>query len=94
MTWSAHQGNGFFGFDSDGSPRWEEQVEIEAAMAEGRDIREAFFKWQALGAAPYSGGFLDAWPARMADGLSFCKREWAAVMAHVTALARKEANRG
>ena len=45
--------------------------------------------WQ--GQAPFSGGVLDAWPARMTDGLAFAAAEWRAGQAYVRQQLRPEA---
>ena len=85
MTWETHQAHGFFGFTltrTGPQPRWRHKVEVEQALQAAPDIREAFFAWLSWPEAqPFSGGLLDAWPARMARGLGFCRREWAAVKA-------------
>jgi hypothetical protein len=41
-------------------------------------------RWPEL--PPFTGGVLDAWPAREADGLAFAKREWALVQSYLKSL--------
>ena len=85
MTWASHQSAGFFGFTPGETPqpRWQHVVDVEEAFEAAHDVREAFMRWmQWPDDAPFSGGVLDAWPARMADGLAFAKREWRAVQAN------------
>lgn len=94
MTWLAHQAHGFFGFSADGQPRWKGAVDVEEAMAEVGDVVDAFFAWLSWqDAPPFTGGVLDAWPARMAQGLAMAKREWAAIQAHVRKQAKQEGAR-
>lgn len=59
-------------------------LDLDAAFEEVDDVLQAFLtmrKWQ--GQAPFSGGVLDAWPARGADGLAFAAAEWRVVQAYV-----------
>lgn len=76
---------GFFGFNpgSSTSPpqyRWKGRLDIDVAREKVADILE---RWWAVSAwpeaAPFSGGILDAWPSRLADGLAICRSEWAAI---------------
>jgi len=97
VTWEAHQAHGFFGFtpDSNGAqPRWHERVDIEAAMAATADVTQAFFAGIAFPESPaFTGGVLDAWPARMVEGLGMARREWRAIQQHLSDEAR-EVKRG
>jgi hypothetical protein len=59
-------------------------VDIKEALAATEGLRERFWKWmQWPEAPPFSGGVLDAWPARDADALAFMKREWRVVQAYL-----------
>lgn len=87
MRWEADQRAGLFGVTagSPPQPRWRGRVDLDEAGRAVGDILErwwACLSWPAV--PPYSGGVLDAWPARMAEGLSLCRQEWAAVQAAVT----------
>jgi len=66
-------------------------------------VADVLARWWAVlqwpSAPPFSGGVLDAWPARLAEGLVICRQEWAAVQEVLAQEAReaqaaKEANRG
>lgn len=95
---------GWFGwtaaFEAPPQLRWEARVDLGVALPAVRDVLQRW--WTVLqwpSAPPFSGGVLDAWPARIADGLVICRQEWAAVQAVLTqeakeAQATKEANRG
>ena len=89
MKWQADQRAGFFGWDVPTrkgvapQPRVFGRVDIDEAMAAVGDIIEAWRRCVAWPeAAPFSGGVLDSWPARMADGLAVCRAEFEAVMAY------------
>lgn len=61
-------------------PRHTEKVDIDEAFAAAGDILEVFsrcLQWPT--AQPFSGGVWDAWPARLTEGLAFCRGEWTAV---------------
>ena len=72
-------------------------MDIADACARVADVLDAFWatvRWP--DAPPFSGGVLDAWPARLADGLGLARQEWAAVTAYVQheAQQRQGAKRG
>lgn len=97
--WQAHQRQGFFGWTVQApspQPRWASVVDIADACEAVADILEAFWstvRWP--NAPPFSGGVLDAWPHRMAEGLALAREEWAAVTAYARHEAQaKEARRG
>ena len=61
--------------------RWRARVDLDDAREAVQDVLARW--WTVLqwpDAQPYSGGVLDAWPARISDGLVICRQEWAAVM--------------
>lgn len=99
--WLAHQRQGFFGWtlgEALPQPRWFRRIDINRACAHVADVLDAFWaaaQWE--GAPPYSGGVLDAWPARMADGLAVARQEWATVQAfrrYEANAARKDVKHG
>lgn len=99
MTWLAHQRQGFFGWTvqrPSPQPRHLATVDVAEACERASDVLEAF--WATLrwpNAPPFSGGVLDAWPARMADGLAVARDEWAAVQAYAQHEAQaREVKRG
>jgi hypothetical protein len=66
--------------------RWREVLDIDEALDASEEVLARF--WSTLAwpeQAPFSGGVLDAWPARLTDGLALCRSEWAAVKAAVAA---------
>jgi hypothetical protein len=64
--------------------RWRGRVDLdEGAQRIGDVLSRWWVMMQWPDAQPYSGGVLDAWPARIADGLVICRNEWAAVRAAV-----------
>lgn len=92
MRWLAHQAHGFFGFSPGETPqpRWHGTMDIEEAFTAAGDVREAFFRWMSWpDSPPLSGGVLDAWPARLAEGLAFARREWKCVQAYVSHTTKK-----
>lgn len=89
MTWEAHQRLGFFGFTvkagskAPPQPRHLAVVNIDEALASVGDILDAWRRWVAWPESPpWSGGVLDSWPARMAEGLAICRAEFEAVLAY------------
>ena len=65
-------------------------MDINEALEAGRDILDRWVAWMEWpDSPPFSGGMLDSWPARLADGLALCRREWAAIQAFL-----KEEHRG
>ncbi len=91
--WEAHQRMGFFGWTPDGAGplqmRWQARVDLERARRQVADITQRWWAMMAWDAPPFSGGVLDAWPARLADGLAVCKSEWAAIQAALKAEAEQ-----
>lgn len=88
MRWEAHLAQGFFGFEvraGSASPRWSARdIDFDEVQREVGDVLDAWvgsMKWPNV--PPFSGGVLDAWPARLADGLAFAREEWALVRAYV-----------
>lgn len=87
MKWEADQRSGWFGWTAPArkgeapQPRHVAAVDIDEALAAVGDILDA---WRACvawpDAPPFSGGVLDSWPARMAEGLAVCRAEFEAVM--------------
>lgn len=72
-----------------------EPLELDAAFREVDDVLQAFLATRNHPGAPaYSGGVLDAWPARGADGLAFAATEWRMVQAYVRQQLRKGGDRG
>ncbi len=61
-------------------------MNLDAALSSSGDI---LTRWWAMlswpGVPPYSGGVLDSWPSRVAEGLALCRVEWQAVQAAVSA---------
>ncbi len=89
MKWQADQRSGFFGWSPPcrkgeaPQPRFSAVVDIDEALAAVGDIINAWRQCLAWpDAPPFSGGILDAWPARMAEGLAECRGEFEAVMAY------------
>lgn len=98
MTWESHLGAGFFGFTPGDTPqpRWKVTagLDVGEAKAEVGDILETWWRWVAWeDVAPPFAGAVEEWPARLADGLAACRREWAAVQAHHQYLWREEQRR-
>jgi hypothetical protein len=64
------------------------------AFDEVQDVIDAFFRTLSFPESqPFSGGVLDAWPARMVDGLGLARREWQAIQMHHSNLAREQQRR-
>ena len=89
MKWEADQRSGFFGWSPPRrkgeapQPRFFAVVDLEAALASVGDIIDAWVATRAWpDAPPFSGGILDAWPARLTQGLAICREEFDAVMAY------------
>lgn len=62
-------------------------VDIREALAGSEGLRDLFWRWMRWPEAPpFTGGVLDAWPAREAEGLSFARREWAMVRSYLKGL--------
>lgn len=74
---------GFFGFnppESEGQaaqPRWRKRVRIEEALSYSRDAVQIWLRSRSYPDIPlYSGGLLDAWPARVVEEQSVLREEW------------------
>ena len=78
---------GFFGWTQTAtSPqmRWMAKVNLDAALSSSADVLSRWWTMvQWPDAQPYSGGVLDSWPSRIAEGLALCRTEWRAVQAAV-----------
>lgn len=105
MTWEHHLGLGFFGFNGGTGMRWVVREGLESAFEtvrddlshafdEVQDVIDAFFRTLNFPESPaFTGGVLDAWPARMVDGLGIARREWQAVQSHHAYLERERQKR-
>lgn len=85
---------GFFGYtaaddDAASQPRHRAVIDLDDAFLRSEDVLDAWVdarRWP--DAPPFSGGVLDAWPARLAQGLAVCRYEEAAVRACLRAEAK------
>jgi len=98
VTWEAHLRAGFFGWTADETPqpRWQvpEGVDVVGGEEEVRDVLEAWWRWLPWeDVAPPFTGAVEEWPARCADGLAVCRREWAAIQHHLQHLWHEEQRR-
>lgn len=99
MKWLADQRAGYFGWTPslEGPPQFRHRarVDLDAAKSAVGDILGRF--WTVLdwpSAPPFSGGVLDAWPSRLADGLAVCRKEWAAIQWMLQSEAEEKAKKG
>lgn len=67
--------------------RWKGVVDVDAAHLEVADVLAV---WREVSqwpdSQPFTGGVFDAWPRRLAQGISFLRSESAAVFAYLTHL--------
>lgn len=71
------------------------RVDLDVALESVGEILERWWSVAAWPEAPaFSGGVLDAWPSRIADGLAVCRSEWAAVQSFLRWEAEQKEARG
>ena len=80
MTWEAHQGLGFFGFDAPAKkgaaeqPRHMKVLDVEEALERSAHALALWLEARKHpDSPPFSGGVLDCWPGWAVDALAICR---------------------